>query len=444
MKYCPECGFENPTDANFCGNCNHDFSKYNNNKSHSGGAARKIRTFLIITLIFLIVGFLFLFINSNFESDIRFLKAIQIEFLKTDFSGITLPNWLPLPDTVRSYFDDEIVNNINEAIEDEEINLIIDLGDESKIDESQVEAAVQDDTPLITDDMVTDNFNESVPNGELSSSANPQGQIVFTCQVDRKTNHDQICIMNADGSGWQQLTNDLKYEHYYSSLSFDGSEIVFSSSRAGGFEIFMMNSDGSNLRRLTSGMGEFYAPALSPDSTKIIATRHTGGKNYITLLNRDGGFIRDLNSYFDCKDPVWSPDGSEILFAADPKKTGIQFFVMNTDGSNVRQITDMGGLRGRSDWGVDGMMASYTGEYSKHNRELFLFGKENAPLLITDGGDNLAPSFSPDGKWITFMSYRDNFWDPDGCEIYIMRLEDGFTERLTDNNYCDYQPRWSK
>lgn len=270
------------------------------------------------------------------------------------------------------------------------------------------------------------------------------GKIIFTCQVDKKMNHDQICSMSTDGSNWKQLTTSMNFEHYYASPSTDGSKIVFSSSLSNGFDIFIMNSDGSGLQQLTSGLGEFYAPALSPDGLYIVATRHINGVNFITLLKSDGTYIADLNSYHDCKDPVWSPDGNEILFAANPSKTGIQIFVMDSDGNNVRQLTNMEGLRGRVDWSVEGVMASYTGEYENHNRELFLFGKDKSPEIITDGGDNLAPSFSPDGKWITFMSYRDNFWDPDGCEIYIMRLEDGFTKRLTNNDYCDYQPRWSK
>jgi len=270
------------------------------------------------------------------------------------------------------------------------------------------------------------------------------GKIVFTCQVDRQINHDQICIINPDGTGWKQLTNDLNYEYYYASFSANGDQIVFSSSLPDrkGFNIFIMNSDGSNMTQITLGMGDFYAPALSPDGQYIVATRHVNSKNYISLLTRDGDFIKDLNSYFDCKDPVWSQDGQQILFAADPDKTGIQFYIMNKDGSNVRKLTDIDGLRGRSDWSIDGTMASYTGEYSLHNRELFLFGENGSTQIITEGGDNLAPSFSPDGKWITFMSYRDNFWDPDGCEIYVIRLSDGYTRRLTDNNYCDYQPRW--
>ena len=269
----------------------------------------------------------------------------------------------------------------------------------------------------------------------------PHGKIVYSCQVDRQTSHDQICLMNADGTNNRQLTDNLKAIHFYPSLSPDGNSIVFISSREGGFEIFEMQTDGSDLRQLTSGIGECYAPEISPDGSKIVFTRYSGGRNTISVINRDGSGLTDLNNYLDCKDPTWSPDGSLILFIASPSQVP-QFFVMNSDGSNPHQVTDISGLRGRSDWGVNGLMASYRGQTDQHNREIFFFGENTAPYNVTSGGDNLAPSFSPDGNWITFMSYRDHFWESDGCEIYVMRISDGTTLRLTSNDYCDWQPRW--
>jgi len=42
---------------------------------------------------------------------------------------------------------------------------------------------------------------------------------------------------------------------------------------------------------------------------------------------------------------------------------------------------------------------------------------------VTEGGNNLAPDFSPDGQWIAFTSYRDRYGEHNGCEIYILRLD---------------------
>lgn len=275
----------------------------------------------------------------------------------------------------------------------------------------------------------------------INQAPKPGGKIVFTCQVDKTKNQDQICMINADGTGFRQLTNDLKHEYYYSSLSPDGQSIVFSSSRNGGFEIFEMDLNG-RIRQLTSGLGELYAPEISPDGKYIVFTRHIDVRHqYISKMNRDGSNVVNLIDYIDCKDPSWSPDGSKIMFVSSQSGSP-QIYLMNSDGSNIQRVTYMEGLRGRTDWSKDGRLASYRGQYENRNREIFLVDTGTTIVQITNGGDNLAPSFSPDGNWIAFTSYRDHFWDPDGCEIYIMRNDGSEVRRLTSNDYCDYQPRW--
>jgi TolB protein len=66
----------------------------------------------------------------------------------------------------------------------------------------------------------------------------------------------------------------------------------------------------------------------------------------------------------------------------------------------------------------------------------------NAHQLTPSGGNSQGPSFSPDGKWVAFTAYFDHYGDDHGCEIYIIRTDGTDLRRLTDNGYCDYQPRW--
>lgn len=61
---------------------------------------------------------------------------------------------------------------------------------------------------------------------------------------------------------------------------------------------------------------------------------------------------------------------------------------------------------------------------------------------IYSGGNVQGPTFSPDGNWVAFTGYIDEMGNNDGCEIYAMRLADKLLRRLTNNNYCDWQPRW--
>jgi len=112
----------------------------------------------------------------------------------------------------------------------------------------------------------------------------PTGKIVFTCYINQV---DQICLMNADGSGRVQLTSE-KGTSYYASISPEGSTIYFSSRRTGNFEIYSMNLKGKSLRRLTGGIGSLYAPERSPIEERIVFTNETGGTQQIWVMRVDG------------------------------------------------------------------------------------------------------------------------------------------------------------
>ena len=269
----------------------------------------------------------------------------------------------------------------------------------------------------------------------------PIEKIIYTCQVDKNPSHDQICMIYPDGSGFRQLTDDLSVQHFYPSWAPDGRNFVFSAAYTGQFKIYEMDLSGK-LNKVGEVSGELYAPMISPDGSKIVFTRHfSESEQYISVMNRDGSNVKNLTGYYDAKDPVWSPDGLKILFTSMHSGTP-QIYFMNADGSLIHKISELKGLRGRTDWSIDLSFATYAGEKEEHNREIVLLELGGEPKYLTDGGDNLSPSFSPDGLWLVFMSYRDHFWQADGCELYIMRRDGSDIRRLTDNGYCDYQPRW--
>lgn len=280
-----------------------------------------------------------------------------------------------------------------------------------------------------------------IPPTPLTPSEDPIGKIVYTCQIDRNENRNQICIVNADGSDQRRLTTDDYANHYYASLSPDGKNVVFSSNQTGSHEIYEMDLSGRQTR-LTS-MGELYAPEISPDGKYIVFTKAEGTFSSIWIMNRDGDnphFVFSSNG-LDAVDPTWSPDGKRILFAlgmGDNKK----LHTIDINGSSLQVVSDEFTTRGRSDWSPDGnKAASYTGGTWK--RKLFLMNIDGSGLLeLFSTGNVQAPSYSPDGGWIAFTGYIDKMGDSEGCEIYILRLKDKKLERLTDNNYCDWQPRW--
>ena len=271
------------------------------------------------------------------------------------------------------------------------------------------------------------------------------GHIVFTCQVFKVTAIDQICIMNADGSGVRRLTTNNNVRHFYPSLSPDGQSVLYSSFREQNvYEIYRFNINNGNVDQLTERLGILTAPEVSPDGDSIMfarATGNTGSQPQIMTMNRDGANARNIPQISGW-DPTWSPNGDEILFASG-SEGNVQLFVVNRNGNGLRQVTNLPAIRGRSDWSADGQwIVTYSGP--SWNRELYIMNADgsNVRQLTPTGGNSQGPSFSPDGKWVVFTAYFDNYGDDHGCEIYIIRIDGTDLRRLTNNDYCDYQPRW--
>jgi TolB protein len=260
--------------------------------------------------------------------------------------------------------------------------------------------------------------------------ASPSGKIVFVCYINQI---DQICIMNADGSGRRQLTN-FPSTAYYPSLSPDGQTVYFSSNQSGRFEIYSMDINGNGLQRLTNKIGSLYAPELSSNGERIIFTNHGNG---LWVMNPDGSNPRAI-TFKDDIDPTWSPDGSMIAFASN-RSGQRQLYVAKASGKNVEQVTDLNNMGGRSSWSPDGKkLVFYRGPAG--DRDIYVIHIDGSGLdRLTNGGDNLGPSWSPDGQWITFTSFRDG-----NNEIYVMRADGSRETRLTNTFISDWQPRWGR
>ena len=283
----------------------------------------------------------------------------------------------------------------------------------------------------------------SVPTSSSSSAVQPKGQIVFTCQIFKVQASNQICIINADGTGFRRLTTD-NTQHYYPSLSPDGKSVVYAAFlEANIYEIYEMNLATGSVKKLTNKIGNINAPEISPDGTTIVFKRAkpSSEENQIYLMERNGTDPNNIPKILGW-DPTWSPDGQHILFASDRNGT-VQLYTMNLNGKELHQISNLPSIRGRSDWSADGQfIVTYSGE--AWNREVYIMNADgsNAHVLSPAGGNSQGPSFSPDSQWVTFTAYFDHPNDDHGCEIYIVRIDGTDLRRLTSNDYCDYQPRW--
>jgi TolB protein len=304
-------------------------------------------------------------------------------------------------------------------------------------------------SPISTPDFATTlqaliNSDTPGPVAPSPTLSPPTGHIVLTCQIFKYQSSEQICLMNADGSDYYRLTKDDNIRHFYPSLAPDGQSVVYSAFNplTQHFDIYELNLITGLTKALTNAFGDLNGPEISPDLKTIVFARYFNDINHPTiwLMDRDGNNFRQVSN-LSAWDPTWSPDGKQILFASD-RDGSDQLYIVNLDGSNLRKVSNLPALRGRSDWSAKDLIVTYSGDPWK--RELYIMNPDgsNQHQISPRGGNSQGPSFSPDGQWIVFTAYFDKFNDINGCEIYIMRIDGTSLHRLTNNDYCDYQPRW--
>ncbi|MBI2072851.1 MAG: PD40 domain-containing protein [Gemmatimonadetes bacterium] len=165
----------------------------------------------------------------------------------------------------------------------------------------------------------------------------------------------------ASPSRFTALTQDTTAAQTDPAPSPDGSRIAYVTDRDGNAEIYVMNADGSNPRRLTNTAAAEGSPAWTPDGSRIVyasnAADGTTATFHIWMLNADGSSPRQLtqgaHSNFQ---PAVSPDGGTVAFTTD-RDGNYNIYLMGIDGSNQRQFTRAPAPETNSVWLADGQLA---------------------------------------------------------------------------------------
>jgi tol-pal system beta propeller repeat protein TolB len=252
------------------------------------------------------------------------------------------------------------------------------------------------------------------PAGAYFASGSPDGRkIAFTrCAADC-----EIYVMNADGSDQQDVTNDPAAD-VGPAWSPDGKKIAFASlgrSSGGDWEVYVMNADGSDQTDLSKNPAIDWQPAWSPDGTKIAFARITKGDPNIfevIVMNADGSGQKSLTVPPDSGMwPDWSPDGTKIVYVAGvpfPPGSNLQgaqadVLVMNADGSGKTDLTNTMSVDEESPaWSPDGTKIIYIAQPAQvgSNQDLFVMNADGS------GQTNLtnSPSFEGGPDWMPVAS----------------------------------------
>ena len=237
--------------------------------------------------------------------------------------------------------------------------------------------------------------------------------------------------------------------------------IAFSSYRDGLAQIYLINTDGSELKRMTElEMGVTYAD-WSPDGARIAVVLRVEAWNFdIALLAADGAFltfVTDSPNVLDIE-PDWSPDSTLIAFASDEDRfrdarAGIDVYTTSPDGSHRTRLTDSlaWGLENvvtfleqrqwstSPDWHPDGRLLAFRTNRDGNNEIYVMAPDGSGPMNLTNHpASDTDPAWSPDGSQIAFVSDRTG-----DEEIYVMSADGSNPNRLTQNEGKDTYPVWS-
>ena len=279
-----------------------------------------------------------------------------------------------------------------------------------------------------------------------------QAQITF---VSHRDGNPEIYVMDIDGNNPRRLTRNHD-DDWRPSWSPDGKHIIFASERDGNREIYVMDVDGGNPQNLTNNPNEDTYPSWSPDGKRIafmsLRDRHIIGfaPTYeIYVMDVDGGNPQNLtNNPNNDRQPSWSPDGKQIVFAAERPGhfrgiAGVTYeiYVMDVDGGNQQRLTENRKTDWLPSWSPDGGRIAFTADRKGdfENFEIYVMAADggNQQKLTNHRGDDWSPSWSPNGERITFMSRKDG-----NAEIYVMDVDGDNPQNLTNNPHDDVSPAW--
>ncbi|MFC1983785.1 hypothetical protein ACFLVO_02065 [Chloroflexota bacterium] len=266
------------------------------------------------------------------------------------------------------------------------------------------------------------------------------GSFVFKKGTSLASPHLTATATDADGntSGFSIATSGTAGSTPLPTTPATAGRIAFASDRDGNFEIYVMDTDGSNQTRLTNNAADNKHPDWSPDGSRIAFRSELNWDEEIWVMDADGSNQIPLtNNPADDSHPAWAPDGSRIAFASDRDEND-EIYVMDADGSNQTRLTNNSSIDRGPAWSPDGSRIAFWSDRD---------GSSEIYLMDADGS-NQAHSTDPSVEgWFTHWSpdrsrYLQSSGQNGNDEIYVTDADGSNQTCLTNNSANDITPDW--
>lgn len=316
--------------------------------------------------------------------------------------------------------------------------------------------------------------------GDWTPAVSPDGKWLSFVRGEERSARD-LYLMQLPSGNARPLTKDHALI-VGQTWSADGSKIVFASSRVGNVSLWSVDLNGDAPVREQVGSDSAYAPTIARHADRLAYSRGNAdwSVNRLSLAN---GLARPLSTVLSSTEqdsaPTISPDDSRIAFQS--WRSGKQeIWTVNSDGSNLSQLTSGGHYAGSPAWSPDGHSICFDARVEGISHIFLIDANGGIPRQVTDGKDSdIVPSWSPDGKSIFFGSTRSGKWEiwrldlasprqphkvtgdggmvgkpsPDGHWLYFTRfaeaglwrqqLPGGTSQKVSDNPPQGFQNYWT-
>lgn len=269
-------------------------------------------------------------------------------------------------------------------------------------------------------------------NRGFGASSTARETITFVGPSEEEPEVIALFTMDSDGSDVTRVSGSSASE-FYPVWSADGKKLAFvRAAEDGNTDIYTMNGDGSGIEQLTSDPSIDTDPSWSPDGSRIAFTRNLDGQDEIYVVDADGSNEVRLTINKSVEgNPAWSPDGEWIAFARNDSGN-VDIYAMRADGSSTVRLTDDPAMETEPLWTPDGSGIVFLQEMLSSGNEFFMMSSDGKQTeqLSADGLYKNHPTLSADGSRLVFSAGATR--GADDSQIYSMTMDGTGLTRITD------------
>ncbi len=223
-------------------------------------------------------------------------------------------------------------------------------------------------------------------------------RIAFTCYVPyRGTTSAQICLLSTETGGMIAFPR-FRGTNSSPAWSPDGSKLAFMSSSLGDPEIFVSDTNGGHLKRLTYSAGVDTSPIWNPKTgQQIVFVSDRGGEPALYIMNADGTNtekIATLEMGY-VVDPAWSPNGQLLAFCWRRPSGNFDIYAMDIASRQLVELTRDAGRNERPSWAPDGRHLVFESTRTGTRQVWTMLADGSQPRQLTNDGQNESPNWSP-------------------------------------------------